>query len=244
MKSFNLLLILAIFIFLSSCKEEFGDYTKTPDYISAPNAGNKAYFEAYDKVLDQWGVAYEELYIPTSNGIAYVLVSGPKKGVPLVMFHGLNATSTMWYPNAKALTKKYRIFAIDLIVEPGKSYKTADFKSIGEITEWYQEVLWALKLESFHLMGASRGGWFAVDLALNSKKDIRSMVLLSPAQTFMWIPPSIGILKNIGSIFSSQVKQNENTLKTMSNNVENIDKNYLQQHYMSLERDSLNKFMM
>lgn len=48
---------------------------------------------------------------------------------------------------------------------------TTDFNSINDITSWYQEVLWALKLDSFHLIGASRGGWFAMDLALNSKRD-------------------------------------------------------------------------
>jgi len=243
MKKSIILFILAVFIFIYSCKKEFGNYTKIPDYISNPTAEQKTYFEVYDKVLKQWGVTYEELYIPTSHGIAHVVVSGPKKGIPLVLLHGLNASSTMWYPNAKTLSKKHRIFAIDLLVEPGKSYMTTGFNSIDEITAWYQEILWALKLDSFHLIGASRGGWFAIDLALNSKKEIRSIVLLSPAQTFMWIPPSVDLLKNIG-IFSSKEKQTENTLETMSRNVENIDKNYLQQFYMSMEKDSLNKFMM
>lgn len=241
MKCLKILLILVIFF--PSCKEEFGDYTKIPDYISNPSAEHKIYFEVYDKVLKQWGVAYEELYIPTSHGFAHIVVSGPKKGVPLVLLHGLNASSTMWYPNAKALSKEYRVFAIDLIVEPGKSYMTTDFNSIDDITSWYQEVLWALKLDSFHLIGASRGGWFAMDLALNSKRDIRSIVLLSPAQTFMWIPPSVDLLKNIG-IFSSNEKQAENTLKTMSSNVDNINKEYLQLFYMSIGKDSLNQFIM
>ncbi len=241
MRYFKILLMFAIFF--SSCKDEFSDCTKTPDYISSPSGENKAYFEAYDKVLKQWGVAYKELYIPTSHGFAHVVVSGPKKGVPLVLLHGMNASSTMWYPNVKALSEEYRIFAIDLIVEPGKSYQTADFNNIEEITAWYEEILWALKLDSFHLIGASRGGWFAMDLALKSKSDIKSMVLLSPAQTFMWIPPSLDILKNIGGIFSSNKTQVENTLKTMSSNVGNINKSYRQQFYLSTERDSLNKFM-
>ena len=104
--------------------------------------------------------------------------------------------------------------------------------------------MWALKLDSFHLIGASRGGWFAVDLALKSKRDIRSMVLLSPAQTFTWIPPSSGLLKNIFSVFSSKEKKVENTLETMSSNVNNIDPTYKEQFYKSHQNDSLNKFMM
>lgn len=244
MRKSKILFPLAVFIFFSSCKEEFGDYTKVPNYISNPNAEQKEYYKAYDKVLKEWRVDYKELYIPTSHGIAHVIVSGPKKGTPVVLLHGLNASSTMWYPNVKALTQKHRIYAIDIIVEPGKSYMTKKLDSIDEITDWYQEVLWALKLESFHIIGASRGGWFAMNLALKNSKEIRSMVLLSPAQTFMWIPPSVDILKNIGGVFTSKEKQAENSLKTMSNNVENMDKNYRQQFYMSIEKDTLNKFMM
>ena len=140
--------------------------------------------------------------------------------------------------------KDYRIFAIDLLSEPGKSYKTADFNNIDEITELYQEVLWALKLDSFHLIGASRGGWFAVDLAAKSKRDIKSLVLLSPAQTFMWIPPSTDLIKNIINALSSDEKKLERELETMSNNVNAINKNYLKQYRIGVKNDTLPKFMM
>ena len=249
MKTYSLLLFLSFLGFISCKKEmdkerEFGKYHDIPSYISSPNAAHSSYFNAYDQVLEKWGVSFEELYIPTSHGFAHVIVSGPKNGVPVVLLHGMNASSTMWYPNVKAMTQEYRIFAIDLLNEPGKSYKTSDFNKIDEITTWYQEILWALKLDSFHLIGASRGGWFAVDLALKSKRDIRSMVLLSPAQTFTWIPPSSGLLKNIFSVFSSKEKKVENTLETMSSNVNNIDPTYKEQFYKSHQNDSLNKFMM
>ena len=52
--------------------------------------------------MKQWGVDYEELYITTSHGIAHVVVSGIRKATSVVLLHGMNASSTMWYPNAKA----------------------------------------------------------------------------------------------------------------------------------------------
>ncbi|MGO3183674.1 MAG: alpha/beta fold hydrolase [Aequorivita sp.] len=244
MRNFKILLFLPLFAFFTACNNEYKKFTDKPDYITNPSDGHKAYFEAYDKTLEQWGVDYEELYISTSHGIAHVIVSGPRTAEPLVLFHGMNASSTMWYPNAKALTKDYRIFAIDLLTEPGKSYKTADFNSLEEITAWNQEVLWALKLDSFHLIGASRGGWLAVDLALKKENDIKSMVLLSPAQTFIWIRPSTGVLKNILNIFSSNEKEVERTLETMSSNNTNIDKSYVEQYNLGVKNDSLSKFMM
>src|SRR5690606_42013951 len=85
--------------------------------------------------------------------------------------------------------------AIDFILEPGKSYKTKDIENIAQIAAWYQEVLNKLQLESYHIIGASRGGWLAVNLALNHPERIKSMTLLSPAQTFIWIRPSADLLK-------------------------------------------------
>lgn len=244
MGNFRILLFLFGAILFGSCKNEFHEFTKKPDYITNAKGIRKAYFDAYDKTLDQWGVDYKELYVTTSHGIAHVIVSGPKNAPALVLFHGMNASSTMWYPNAKALSKYCRIFAIDLLTDPGKSYKTADFKNLEEITTWNQEVLWALKLNSFHLMGASRGGWLAVDLALRKQNDIKSIILLSPAQTFIWIRPSTNLLKNIVNGFSPKEKQVERSLETLSSNVSNIDKNYLKQYNIGVKNDTLPKFMM
>ncbi len=243
MKFIKTLSLSVVFIFFTNCEKEYMKYTEEPEYITQASAEYKAYFEAYDEALSLWGIDYDELYIPTSYGTAHVVVSGPKNGEPLVLLHGMNASSTMWYPNAKTLAADYRIFAIDLIIEPSKSYKTAEFEKIDDISLWYQEVFNALQLQSYHLVGASRGGWIAVNLALHNQEKIKSMVLLSPAQTFIWIRPSVGLLKNIVNIFSSQEKKTIRSLETMSTNVGNIEKKYLDQYLIATEKDSINKFM-
>lgn len=243
MKNYIFLLLLLPLIILTSCQDEYKEFKKEPDYIKNPTPEQKKYFEAYDQALKLWNIDYEELYISTSHGIAHVIVCGPENAPPLVLLHGMNASSTMWYPNAKTLAKNYRIFAIDLLNGPGKSFKTADLKNIDEVTAWNQEVLWALKLDSFHLMGASRGGWLAVSLSLKHQNNIKSLTLLSPAQTFIWIRPSTGLLKNVLNIFSSKEKQVESTLETMSNNVANIDKKYIDQYKLGVKNDTLPKFM-
>lgn len=247
MKYLNIIYSLLILFILISCKDgnnteiqdEYAEFKIKPDYLANPTKEQKAYFEAYDKTLEKWGIEYDELYVTTSKGIAHIVLTGPKNGVPLVLMHGMSASSSMWYPNAMALAKEYRLFAIDLIIEPGKSYKTADFKNLKEVTEGYQEILWALKLDSFHLVGASRGGWLAIDLALKSHRDIRSIILLSPAQTIAWIPPSTGLVKNILNVFSSQEKSVERTLETMSVDAHNLDASYREQYHLGIKSDSL-----
>ncbi|SMG15024.1 alpha/beta fold hydrolase [Arenibacter troitsensis] len=236
-------LLFAFFVLLTSCADQYRKYKNPPEYITTPAASNAAYFEAYDETLKLWSVSFEELYIPTTNGIAHVIVSGPKNTEPVVLLHGMNASSTMWYPNIESLTKNNRVFAIDFILEAGKSYLYNDIESVEKVTEWYKEVLFALELDSFHLIGASRGGWLAVKLALNDQKKIKSLILLSPAQTFTWIKPSTDLLKNIVRIFSSKEKQMEQSLESMSSNVANINDAYLKQYKLGTELESENKFI-
>ena len=239
----RLFLLLAFFVLCVGCTDKYDKYKNPPEYITTPSASNAAYFEAYDQTLKLWNVPYEELYIPTTNGIAHVIVSGPKNADPVVLLHGMNASSTMWYPNIESLTKNHRVFAIDFILEAGKSYLSNDIESVEKVTAWYKEVLFALELDSFHLIGASRGGWLAVKLALNDQKKIKSLLLLSPAQTFTWIKPSTDLLKNIVRIFSSKERQIEQSLESMSSNVANINDAYLKQYKLGTELESENKFI-
>jgi pimeloyl-ACP methyl ester carboxylesterase len=236
-------LLLTFFVLGIGCNDKYDKYKNPPEYITKPSAANKAYFEAYNATLELWNVPYEELYIPTTNGIAHVIISGPKNGEAVVLLHGMNASSTMWYPNIEALSKNHRVFAIDFILEPGKSYLSNDIESVEKVTAWYKEVLFALKLDSFHLIGASRGGWLAVTLALQDQEKIKSLILLSPAQTFTWIKPSTDLIKNIITLFSSKEKQIAQSLESMSSNVANINEAYLKQYKLGTEMDSENKFV-
>lgn len=239
----RLLLLLTFFALFISCADKYDKYKTTPEYITKASASNTAYYKAYDETLKLWNASFEELYITTTNGIAHVIVSGPKKGEPVVLLHGMNASSTMWYPNIKSLSKSHRVFAIDFILEPGKSYLYNDIESVDKVTAWYKEVLFVLELDSFHVIGASRGGWLAVNLALNNQKKIKSLILLSPAQTFTWIKPSVDLFKNIVTLLSSKEKQIAQSLESMSNNVANISDVYLKQYKLGLEKDSENKFV-
>jgi pimeloyl-ACP methyl ester carboxylesterase len=225
------------------CSSPYNEYKKTPDYITNASASDKAYYQAYDETLKAWNVPYEELYIPTTKGIAHVIVTGPEEAQAVILLHGMNASSTMWYPNIAALSTKHRVFAIDFILEAGKSHLYTDIESVDKVTAWYQEVLFVLDLDSYHIIGASRGGWLAVNLALNNQKKIKSLILLSPAQTFTWIKPSTDLFKNIATALSSNEKKIEQSLKSLSSNVENINAAYISQYTLGMELESENKFV-
>lgn len=234
---------LILLLFLFSCSSEFHEYKTTPDYINNASGIKKSYYDAYDNTLKTWNVSYEELYIPTTYGIAHVIVTGSKSAEPIVLFHGMNASSTMWYPNIKALSKKHRVYAIDFVLETGKSYLRKDFENSEKVNDWYKEVLFVLELDSFHLIGASRGGWLATDFAVKNPNRIKSLILLSPVQTFTWIKPNKDLLKMAASSLTSKENKVAQTLESMSSNSKNISEEYIKQYKIATEMGGSNKFM-
>ncbi|QCW99935.1 alpha/beta hydrolase [Aggregatimonas sangjinii] len=239
----RIFLLLALSIIFIGCTNKYDEYHKVPDYITEASGSDKAYFDAYDETLKLWDVSYEELYIPTTNGIAHVIVSGPENTEPIVLLHGMNASATMWYPNIEALSKNHRVFAIDLILEPGKSHMYNEIEGMDEVIDWYQEVLFVLDLEAFHIIGASKGGWMAVSLALDHSAKIKSLILLSPAQTFTWIRPSTDVFKNVVALLYSEEKQIAKSLETLSSRPSHISDIYLEQYRIGLSQNMKNRFM-
>lgn len=202
------------------------------------------YLLAYDKALMLWSVPFEERDISTSYGTAHVIISGPEDGAPLVLLHGMNATSTMWYPNIRALSEEHRVYAIDFLLEPGKSKCDVEVSETPALMKWYDEIFKELKLEEFDLLGASRGGWLATNIALHDKARVKRLVLLSPAQTFTWIKPGSKVLKNLVYNLSPKRKKLRSILQTMTCNVDSIKQAYIDQYYMGLEQSSISRCFM
>ena len=150
---FRLVLILLVITSCSSIKE-----AKFNDYIFETKSEKQSYLSAYNKALKLWDIPYTEENVKTSFGTAHVIIAGQKNAKSLVLLHGMDATSTMWYPNIKALAKNHRIYAIDFLMEPGKSAFTAKPLSSKEIVIWYNEIFSFYKLKQFDIIGASRGG--------------------------------------------------------------------------------------
>lgn len=200
----------------------------------------RAYIRAYDKALKLFGVPYEEADVPTSYGTAHVLIFGPANGEPLVLLHGMNASSTMWYPNVKVFCTRYRVYAIDFLLEPGKSISTRKVMSMEELNRWYNEIFDHFRLQKINLAGESRGGWLAINIALNSPQRIRRLILLSPAQSLIIIKPKKRIFYNLYFAFFPKRSRLRTELKTMSYNVDKLKQDYIDQYYIAVKHEKIN----
>lgn len=222
----------------ASLEDEFGVYHEVIP------AGDSTYYEKYNKTLALWDVPYHEVDLSTSLGTAHIIVAGAKSDIPIVLLHGMGASSTSWYPNIAALAENNRVYAIDYLLEPGKSRPSKSVSAVEEIFDWYEEVFEALEIEKMHLVGMSKGGWLSVNIALNSPDRIQDLVLLSPAQTFKWIKPSLGILANVTFSMIPSENKLDDVLSTLSEHPEQIAGEFKKQYLEGLEEDPYDKFMM
>ena len=91
----------------------------------------------------------------------------------------------MWSANVGDLSRDYRVYAIDIMGQPGKSIPDETFKKRDDLVPWFTGLLDALKIEKADLVGQSYGGWFALNYALHVPERVNTIVLISPAACFL-----------------------------------------------------------
>lgn len=233
--------VVIVLFLVTSCASK---KTKYEDYVFKTKSEEVNYQTSYDKALKLWNIPYTEEDVKTSFGTAHVVMAGPKNGKNLVLLHGMDASSTMWYPNIKAFSKNHRIYAIDFIMEPNKSNLTAKPLSSDDIVTFYNEVFTHYKLKDFDIIGASRGGWIATLLAVQKPNSIDKIVLLSPAQTFKFLDkPRKTTSALMLKLFPSEKKFSK-TLNTFSTHPENISRIYKRQFYLANKYAKSNSSML
>ena len=149
------------------------------------SAGEAAYFAQYDAAMKLWPVPYDEMDISNRFGATHVVASGPSNAPPVVLLHGYWATLTMWTPNIAEFSKGHRVYAIDVMGQPGKSIPDEPIRNAADYVEWLTAVLDALHLDRIFLAGMSYGGWLALDYAAAAPQRVQALVLLSPAASIL-----------------------------------------------------------
>ncbi len=151
-----------------------------PSPFKSPQ-GEAAYMAAYETSLKLWSVPYEAMDVPSRFGCTHLIVSGPQDAPPLVLLHGFFATSTMWVHNIADLSRDYRVYALDVMGQPGKSIPDQPIGSREDFVAWLAAVLDALQIDQATLAGMSYGGWLSLNFALAAPQRVKKLVLLSPA---------------------------------------------------------------
>ena len=135
----------------------------------------------YKKLLDGWPLKSERLLVPTSRGETFVLACGPADAPPLLLIHGSMGNAAMWKFDAPVWAERFKIYAVDLIGEPGLSAQARPPLDAGVFADWLAEVLKGLGLEKVSIVGESLGGWMALAYSTRYPASVARLALLVPS---------------------------------------------------------------
>jgi len=135
----------------------------------------------YRDVLEHWPVARTELHVPTRQGSTFVIACGPETAPPVVLLHGSRANSAAWMPDIPLWSEKFRLYAVDMIGEPGLSATVRPELDTDAHALWLDDVLTGLGLSRAILVGTSLGGWLALDYARRRRGAVQALALICPA---------------------------------------------------------------
>jgi len=151
--------------------------------------GQLEFFSFYDQLLEKWPVPFEEKYIGTAAGRTHVIVSGPKDAPVLFLLHALYASALSWYKNVEALSKHFRVYAIDMIGDPNRSEPVKPVRKDIDIADWLLTLMEAAGTSKASFAGNSVGGYHAAGFAVHHPEKVSKLVLVGPAGTFRQIWP-------------------------------------------------------
>ncbi|QFG24384.1 alpha/beta fold hydrolase [Actinomadura sp. WMMB 499] len=169
--------------------------------IYKSEAGGRELLRRYREALDGWPVPAEHVRVPTREGETFVLVSGPEDAPPVVLLHGSGANARMWEDDVAAWSREFRVHAVDLVGEPGLSAPSRPVLGTDAPALWLDDVLDGLGLADAAFVGASLGGWIALDYAVRRPDRVRRLGLLCPGglgrQKTGWLVKAV-LLRMVG----------------------------------------------
>lgn len=117
------------------------------------------------------------------NGIEiYYEVSGA--GEPLVLIHGLGASTRDWEEQVAYFSKAYRVVAFD-IRGHGRSQKPPGPYSIPLFTSDTVELMKRLGATPAHVVGHSMGGMIAFEMAAIRPELVKSLIIINSGPEFL-----------------------------------------------------------
>ncbi|MFC3997587.1 alpha/beta fold hydrolase [Nocardiopsis sediminis] len=163
--------------------------------IYKSEAGAEQIRRRYHRALATWPMPAEHVRVPTREGETFVVVSGPPEAPPLLLLHGSGANTAMWRDDVATWAHHFRTYAVDVIGEPGDSAPSRPALDSGAHALWLDDVLEGLGLAQTAIVGASLGGWLALDYAVRRPQRVTRLALLCPGgigrQKTGWILPAL-----------------------------------------------------
>lgn len=157
------------------------------------------YHNALTYTRDGAGVVLKSVMVK-GNRVSY-LEGGDPEGQKVVFVHGFAANKDVWLELIRLLPDRYHYFAIDL---PGHGNTDWDLDNylIENQVAAFEHIVNELKLDNFHLVGNSMGGWISFIYSAQHSAKVLTLGLFNSA----------GIITDMPSELEGLLKQGNNPL--------------------------------
>jgi pimeloyl-ACP methyl ester carboxylesterase len=145
------------------------------------DAGAERVFRALEDELaaELWNGGLLHVTVETRHGVTH-LYHRPGTGSPAVFLPGMGAPALMWRPELVAGLRDRPVYLVDTIGDVGRSVQAVPLDRPEDVADWLDDVLGDLALGRVDLVGASYGGWVALNQARRSPARLRSIALVEP----------------------------------------------------------------
>lgn len=106
-----------------------------------------------------------------------------KEKIPIVLIHGLGASTGMWYPQISAFSQHFPVIVVDL-PGCGKSPEPEEGYSIELFAKAVNEEVKRLGYKKANILGISLGGFVAVEYAAKYSEETEKLVIVSTPYGF------------------------------------------------------------
>ena len=143
--------------------------------------GKEEILALYDEQLKRLETAYKDLWVSTSFGKTHLIETGNLEGIPLLVFHGGNATTAYNLLFCNFLMKDCHIYAVDSIGHPGKSAEVSLSPNNYNYGKWAGEMIEALGYDSICCFGGSFGAGILAKTMCVAPDKVKRAVLYVPS---------------------------------------------------------------
>ena len=97
-------------------------------------------------------------------------------GKPVILIHGIGASSQIWARNLDPLARNYQVYALDMIGF-GRSERSRPAYTVADHVNCLRDFMSHLKIEKTSLIGHSMGGLIALDFCLAYPEMVDKLIL-------------------------------------------------------------------
>lgn len=179
--------------------------------------GYNAIMSWYESALESVDVELKSQYVETRFGRTHMLVCGPEDAPALFLIPGVAGCAPLWRRQFKAFSEKFRVYALDIVGQPGRSEANKLSLLNDDMVVWLKDIMDELDIEKAHFAGNSVGGWLAMRMGIEAPDRVNKVVMLGPTGlTRAKLPVKIWFTKVMSKKKDSDALEADLTAKSVS----------------------------